>query len=121
MKYFEKNAVESREDIRRNFRNAEVALAKNQKKEMKLHSIIGAGIGGGAGTALGKANRIIGGAIGAGLGLFGGAVSGAVKGSKGSKADEIRKKYFGTSNLEAIRKLQKATFSGPKDFYGTKK
>jgi outer membrane lipoprotein SlyB len=124
MKYFEKIALmenKTRDEIRKTFRNAERALVKSQRGEIKTHSIIGAGLGGGAGAVIAKGKPIKGALVGTGLGFFAGAVSGAMKGSRGRKTDEIRKKYFGTDDLNKIRKLQKENFGGLKDYYKKEK
>ena len=128
MKYFEKIAIlegKSRQEVRNTFRNAERVLVKNQKEKIKQHSIIGAGLGAVAGELGIRMAKIspkgIGLVAGAGMGLASGAISGVIAGSRGSKAYDIRQQYFGTKDLDKIKKSYKENFKNLRDFYKKEK
>lgn len=121
MKYFEKIAIledKSPEEVRRTFVNAERALIKNQREYLKKYVPISAGVGAAGGMLVApKKHGFTGALVGGILGLSAGAVSAIVKGSRGSKSNDIRQKYFGTKDLNEIEKALKGNFKNLNDFY----
>lgn len=89
-------------------RNAERALFKNQLEKMHNDARIGGGIGGGLGFLIGVhrggATPILTTPLGMILGATLGTGVGANRGAYGSDASALRKKYFGTDDIEKIRK-----------------
>jgi hypothetical protein len=91
-------------------RAAERELVRNQKDKIKHDTGTGAMVGTGLGvlTGLAKEKSLLGGAIGGLIGATSGAATGygvgAIRGSRGSDAAKIRKKHFGTDDLDVIKK-----------------
>lgn len=84
------------------------------EKKLLGHAGNTAAIGGGLGAAIGalvepvfKLNKGVGmAALGVGAGV--GTLAGFIKGTRDKKSNEIRKKYFGTSDTNKIKKMLKA-------------
>ncbi len=113
MKYFEKTSEIPKEELKRKFNDANKELSQNLTKKITNHISIGGGVGAALGTLFTRKRPVLGAIAGAGIGLYGGFMSGAVAGGRGKKSREIRKKYFGTDDLNKIRKREETLKETP--------
>ena len=87
---------------------AERELVRNQlgkiKHDIPIGTVLGALAGGAMGSRSSKSHALMGALLGGGVGAWGGAMSGSIRGARGSDAAAIRKKHFGTSDFDEIKR-----------------